>query len=83
MKSIIFWDMTTCSPSSFDRRFGEAYRLHLQGRRNNLSKNQQASRWQAERTTRRHVTVPFPVSHDGSNREYATVFIAHPCQYEG
>jgi hypothetical protein len=44
MKSIIFWDMTQCSPSSFNRRFGEAYRLHLQGRRNKFSKNQQASK---------------------------------------
>jgi hypothetical protein len=31
MKSIIFWDMTLCSPSSFNRRFGGTYRLHLQG----------------------------------------------------
>jgi hypothetical protein len=29
MKSIIFWDMTPCSPLSFNRRFGETYRLHL------------------------------------------------------
>jgi hypothetical protein len=29
MKSIIFWVMTPCSPLSFDRRFGETYRLHL------------------------------------------------------
>jgi hypothetical protein len=33
MKSIIFWDMTPCSPLSFTRRFGGTYRLHLQGRR--------------------------------------------------
>jgi hypothetical protein len=31
MKSIIFWDMTPCSPLSFNRRFGGTYRLHLQG----------------------------------------------------
>jgi hypothetical protein len=36
--------MTPCSPSSFNRRFGETCRLHLQGRRNKFSKNQQASR---------------------------------------
>jgi hypothetical protein len=29
MKSIIFWDMTPCSPSSFNRRFGGTYRLHM------------------------------------------------------
>jgi hypothetical protein len=37
-----------CSPSSFNRRFGGIYRLHLQGRRNKFTKNQQASRWQTE-----------------------------------
>jgi hypothetical protein len=45
MKSIIIWDMTPCSLSSFNRRFGGTYRLHLQGRRNKFSRNQQASRW--------------------------------------
>jgi hypothetical protein len=39
MKSIIFWDMTLCSPLSFNQRFGETYRLYLQGRRNKFSKN--------------------------------------------
>jgi hypothetical protein len=29
MKSIIFWDMTSCSPLSFNRRFGGTYRLDL------------------------------------------------------
>jgi hypothetical protein len=38
MKSIIFWDMTPCSPLSFNRRFGGTHRLHLQGRRNKFSK---------------------------------------------
>jgi hypothetical protein len=47
MKSIIFWDVTPCSLLSCNRRIGGTYRLHLQGRRNNFSKNQQASRWQA------------------------------------
>jgi hypothetical protein len=45
MKYIISWDMTLCSLSSFSRRFGGKYRLHLQGRRNKFSKNQLASRW--------------------------------------
>jgi hypothetical protein len=31
--------MTTCSPLSFNRRFGGTYCLHLQGRRNKFSKN--------------------------------------------
>jgi hypothetical protein len=48
MKSIICWDMTPCSPLSFNRRFGRTGRLHLRGRRNKFGKNQQASRWQAE-----------------------------------
>jgi hypothetical protein len=38
MKSTIFWDITPCSPLSVNRRFGETYRLHLQGRKNKLSK---------------------------------------------
>jgi hypothetical protein len=42
IKSIIFWDMTLCSPLSFNRRFSGTYRLHLQGRRNRFSKIQQA-----------------------------------------
>jgi hypothetical protein len=31
LKSIVFQDMTPCSPLSFNRRFGGTYRLHLQG----------------------------------------------------
>jgi hypothetical protein len=42
MKSIILWDMPPCSLLSCNRRFGGTCRLHLQGRRNNLFKNQQA-----------------------------------------
>jgi hypothetical protein len=41
MKSIIFWDVMSCTLLSCNRRFGGTYRLHLQGRRNNFSKNQQ------------------------------------------
>jgi hypothetical protein len=37
LKSIIFWNMTLCSPLSFSRCFGGTYRLHLQGRRNRFS----------------------------------------------
>jgi hypothetical protein len=43
MKGIIFWDVTPCSLLSCNRRFGGTYRLHLQGRRNNFSKNQRVS----------------------------------------
>jgi hypothetical protein len=32
LKSTIFWDITTCSLLNVNRRFGETYRLHLQGR---------------------------------------------------
>jgi hypothetical protein len=45
LKSISFWNVTPCSLLSCNRRFGGTYRLHLQGRRNNFSKNQQASKW--------------------------------------
>jgi hypothetical protein len=38
MKSTIFWDITPCSPLKVYRRFGGTYRLHLQGRKNKLSK---------------------------------------------
>jgi hypothetical protein len=56
MKSAIFWDMTPCSLLSCNRRFWGRYRLHLQGRRNNFSKNQQVSRSVAtQQTTRRHI----------------------------
>jgi hypothetical protein len=44
LKSIIFWDMTPYSLLSCNRRVGATY---LQGRRNNVSKNQQVSGWQA------------------------------------
>jgi hypothetical protein len=30
MKSIIFWNITPCSPLRVNRRFGGTYRLHLQ-----------------------------------------------------
>jgi hypothetical protein len=36
------WNMTPCSPLSFNRRFGGTCRLHLQGGRNKFSKNRQA-----------------------------------------
>jgi hypothetical protein len=41
------WMKNSCRLLSCNRRFGGTYRLHLQGRRNNLSKNQQVIGWQA------------------------------------
>jgi hypothetical protein len=38
MKSTIFWDITPRSPLSVNRRIGGKLRLHLQGRKNKLSK---------------------------------------------
>jgi hypothetical protein len=42
LKSIIFWDMTPCSPLCSNRRFGGTQRLHLQGRRNVQQTTEQA-----------------------------------------
>jgi hypothetical protein len=36
MKTIIFWDITPCSPLSVNGRFGRTYRLHLQALKNKL-----------------------------------------------
>jgi hypothetical protein len=47
VKSIIFWDMTQCSPLSVNQHFGGTYRLHLQGRKISQARNQRESRWQA------------------------------------
>jgi hypothetical protein len=38
MKSTIFWDITPCGPLSVNRCFEGTYRLHLQDRKNKLSK---------------------------------------------
>jgi hypothetical protein len=32
-KSFIFWNITLCSPCQVKLRFGETYRLHLQGKK--------------------------------------------------
>jgi hypothetical protein len=31
IEGIVFWDITPCSPLKVNQRFGETYRLHLQG----------------------------------------------------
>jgi hypothetical protein len=36
----VFWDITLCSLLRLNRRFGGAYRLHVQGRRIRLARNQ-------------------------------------------
>jgi hypothetical protein len=38
VKSTLFWDITPWSPLSVNRRFGETYRLHIQGRKNKFGK---------------------------------------------
>jgi hypothetical protein len=55
VKSIIFWDITPCSPLSVNRRFGGTYRLHLQGRRSS-ARNQQANRYQIRITLNNKTT---------------------------
>jgi hypothetical protein len=40
LKSFVFWDRTPCSPLKVNRRFGEIYRLHIQGRRISQERNQ-------------------------------------------
>jgi hypothetical protein len=39
MKSSIFWDTTPCSLVKVNRLFGRKYRLHLQDRRVNQTRN--------------------------------------------
>jgi hypothetical protein len=48
MKSTIFWDIPPSSLLKVNRRFGGTYRLHLQGQRTSLARNQRESRWEAE-----------------------------------
>jgi hypothetical protein len=38
MNDTIFWYITPCGLLSVDRSFGGTYRLHLQGRKNEVSK---------------------------------------------
>jgi hypothetical protein len=76
MKSIIFWDMTLCSLLSCNWRFGGTYRLHLQGWRNNFSKNQQVSRWQACHLTDYTVSYPgrwYSLSHNLFTDKYKDI----------
>jgi hypothetical protein len=59
VKNIIFWDITTCSPLKFKRRFGRTHRLHLQGR------SMSRGRCQRELSS----TLPFP-SYFLSNQKF-------------
>jgi hypothetical protein len=40
LKSIIFWDVTSCSPMKVKRNFRGTYRFHLHGRRIIRARNQ-------------------------------------------
>jgi hypothetical protein len=40
MKSTVFWDITLCSRLKVNRRFGETYRHHRQGRQISQVRNQ-------------------------------------------
>jgi hypothetical protein len=53
LKSTIFWHIKPCSQLKVNRRFGETYRLHLQGRINR-AKYRRESRWQADSTLDNH-----------------------------
>jgi hypothetical protein len=65
LTTTIFWDIMPCSPLTVNRRFGGTYCLHLQGRKNKLSKKparkQEATICSSEtsvdfqRATRRHI----------------------------
>jgi hypothetical protein len=48
MKTVIFWNITECSPLKVNRRFGGTYCLLLQGRRISRARNKPESRCQAE-----------------------------------
>jgi hypothetical protein len=39
LSTVTVWDITPCSPLNVNRRFGGTYRLHLQDRKNKLSKS--------------------------------------------
>jgi hypothetical protein len=43
MKSSIFWDISPCSPSKVNRRFGRTCCLYLQGQRISQARNQRKS----------------------------------------
>jgi hypothetical protein len=45
MKNSIFWVIEPCSPLKANRRFGERYCLHLQGRRARVKYQQRESRY--------------------------------------
>jgi hypothetical protein len=51
IKSVIFWDITPCSPLKVNRIFGVTYRRHLQCRKNNPSKIPACGKQNAEDST--------------------------------
>jgi hypothetical protein len=52
MKNAVFWNVALCR-SCVNRRFGEMYRLHLQGRK--IRELGTSVRWLQTRSTRRHI----------------------------
>jgi hypothetical protein len=59
MKSTILWHITPCSPLSVNRFFGRIYRLHVQGRKNKLSKKPvwKQERWKRYIPPKRRLTL--------------------------
>jgi hypothetical protein len=54
MKSTTCSDITPRSPLNVNRRFGETFRLHFQGRRISRTRNQHESSWQAKQAASRN-----------------------------
>jgi hypothetical protein len=57
MKSSILWDITQRSPLKVNRRFGEKYRLYLQGRRSRVRNQcESSSQGNFQKTTLRCIS---------------------------
>jgi hypothetical protein len=63
-ESTIVWCITPCSPLKVNRRFGGTFRLRLEARRINLTRNQRESRWKAQ----------FPRNVDGLSTDYTAFY---------
>jgi hypothetical protein len=48
MNTTIFCNITPCSPLKIKKRFGETYRLNLQGRKIHRGRNRRENRWHSE-----------------------------------
>jgi hypothetical protein len=58
MKSTNFWDITPCSPSSVNRRFGGTCRRHLQGQENKFRNKPTCKQVESRRPWRWRRYVP-------------------------